>query len=292
MTPQPASANFMQKIMRHPLVRAVFGFIFISVVIGLSQAALMLLFGDVNPVISVLLALLTALIVLGAYALFVRLLEQRPVTELSTRGALAELAAGIALGGGLMTIIVALLWVLGYYRVIQVNGLSAMLPMLALAITSGVTEEVLFRGIFFRLLEKAAGTVIALAVTSLFFGLVHMANPNASLLAALAIALEAGIMLGAAFMLTRRLWLAIGIHFAWNFAQGGIFGVPVSGISLPGLLQPRIAGPELLTGGPFGVEASLLALALCLLAGLLLVQRARQRGHWVSAPWTRAKPSA
>lgn len=292
MTPQPASANFMQKLMHHPLVRAVVGFIFISVVIGLSQAALTLLFGDVNPAISVLLALLTALIVLGAYTLFVRLLEQRPVSELSTKGAARELVTGIAIGAGLMTIIVALLWVLGYYRVIQVNSLSAMLPMLALAITSGVTEEVLFRGIFFRLLEKGAGSIIALAVTSLFFGLVHLANPNASLLAALAIALEAGIMLGAAFMLTRRLWLAIGIHFAWNFAQGGIFGVPVSGISLPGWLQPRIQGPQLLTGGEFGVEASLLALALCLAVGLLLVQRARQRGHWVGTPWTRTRPPA
>ena len=79
-----------------------------------------------------------------------------------------------------------------------------------------------------------------------------MMNPNATLFSSFAIAMEAGVLLGAAYVLTRRLWLAVGIHFAWNFTQGGIFGGRVSGITMDGLLESQLSGPTLFSGGSSG----------------------------------------
>ena len=104
-----------------------------------------------------------------------------------------------------------------------------------------------------------------------------------------AIAVEAGILLGAAYMLTRRLWLAIGIHATWNFTQGWVFSVPVSGGEAPlGLLITRRAGPEWLTGGAFGLEASVVAMVVATLAGLVLLLMAIRGGQLRPAPWQKA----
>jgi uncharacterized protein len=96
----------------------------------------------------------------------------------------------------------------------------------------------------------------ALVISGLVFGLLHVANPNATLLAGLAIAIEAGILLGGVYMLTRRLWLAMGLHLAWNLTQGGVYGVAVSGHAMDGLLESALSGPAWLSGGAFGAEAS------------------------------------
>lgn len=101
------------------------------------------------------------------------------------------------------------------------------------------------------------------------------------MLNAAAISIEAGVLLAAAYMVTRRLWLCIGIHIAWNFTQGGIFSVAVSGGQSKGLLQSSMIGPEWLTGGAFGAEASVVALGVCFAAGIALLVLAVKRGNVV-----------
>jgi uncharacterized protein len=224
-----------------------------------------------------------------AYAAFVNVVERRRPTELALGGAAAELAAGVLLGAVLFTVTIGLIWLLGFYHVNGTNPWTVLLPSLALSLMSGVTEELLFRGIVFRIMEEGLGSALALALSALFFGLLHLANPNASLVAALAIAIEAGLLLGAAYMLTRRLWLAIGVHFAWNFVQGGVFGVAVSGNETQGLLQSTLSGPALLSGGAFGAEASVFAVLACLGATAYLLWRVRQRGGWVAPFWARPR---
>jgi hypothetical protein len=137
------------------------------------------------------------------------------------------------------------------------------------------------RGVVFRILEQWLGSWIALFLSAAIFGLLHLLNPGATLLNAAAIMFEAGILLAAAYMLTRRLWLCIGIHFAWNFTQGGVFSAAVSGGASTDLLQSKLVGAEWLTGGTFGVEASAVALALCVCAGLVLVIAAKRKGNFV-----------
>ena len=102
-------------------------------------------------------------------------------------------------------------------------------------------EELLFRGILFRWLEEFGGSWVALALTSALFGAGASVNPNATALAAFAIAVEAGVLLGGAYMLTRNLWMPMGLHAAWNFTQGEIFDVPVSGSDQHGLVEAQLS---------------------------------------------------
>jgi uncharacterized protein len=124
------------------------------------------------------------------------------------------------------------------------------------------------------------------------FGLMHFPNPQATVLSSVAIALEAGVMLAAAYMVTRRVWLAIGIHVAWNFTQSGIFGVTTSGVDSTGYLEGHLHGPSLLSGGAFGPEASIVAVAVCLAAGLYLLRVADAKGRIVKASWRHEQTSA
>ena len=132
-----------------------------------------------------------------------------------------------------------------------------------------------------------AQPLVTVCVPSALFGLAHILNPNATWFSSFAIAVEAGVLLGGAYMLTRSLWLAMGLHAGWNFTQGEIFDVPVSGIDEHGLVQAKLSGPELLSGGQFGLEASVIALAIATAMGVWLVMLAIRRGHLVQPSWAR-----
>jgi hypothetical protein len=147
------------------------------------------------------------------------------------------------------------------------------------------------RGIVFRISEELVGTWGSLAISAGLFGVLHLANPHATLTAAVAIALEAGVLLAAAYLVTRRLWFAIGLHAGWNFTQGGIFGVAVSGFEAKGLLKGSLSGPPWLSGGEFGAEASLIAVAVCVSAALPLLLFAARGGQWRAAPWRAQRPA-
>ena len=236
-------------------------------------------------------ALLSAAIaaVLGwaAYRAYVVAVEQRAVTEFDPRGAPRELAAGFVLGAAFFTATIATLAGLGVYRIVGRHDLAIVVAPLLGAIGTAVIEEILFRGIVFRIVESALGTWLAFIVSSALFGLLHLVNPQATLQGAVAIAFEAGVRLAAAYVLTRRLWLPIGIHAGWNFTQGGIFGVSVSGFRSRGLFDGTLTGPEWLSGGSFGAEASIVAVVLGIVLGATLVTMASRRGRLVAPYWRR-----
>lgn len=225
---------------------------------------------------------------LAVYMAFVRLIERRAVTELSLPGFGRELGVGLLGGASLYTMCVLILMMLGIYRVDGFNPVSFMLPAVAMALGSSVIEELVFRGALFRIVEEWLGSWVSVVVSSLVFGLVHLANPASTLAGALFISVEAGLLLAAAYMVTRRLWLAMGFHMAWNFTQSGVFSGVVSGSdSAPGLIKATIQGPDLLTGGSFGLEASVVACVLCTTTGVLLLRMAIKRGHVVRPRWSR-----
>jgi membrane protease YdiL (CAAX protease family) len=241
---------------------------------------------------SVLAGIVVALVFIAAYAGFCRWIERRPAAEFALPAAGRELLVGLLLGAGLFSAVVGVIALAGGYRVVGTYSPDVMLPILGMAIRSGFSEEIALRGIIFRLMEKWVGSWGALAFSAALFGALHLANPNASLIAGTAIALEAGIMLAALYMVTRRLWAAIGLHAAWNFSQGGIYGIAVSGFAEPGLLVPRIAGPDWLTGGAFGAEASLPAVVICTLFGILLLVIAHWRGQFRPPAWLARRQGA
>jgi hypothetical protein len=265
----------------HPASRLGLGFVWLTFMLGLSQV----LAGTLKALPELLRGALQVATMLLAYAVFERFVERRRMPELALPGALPEAGAGVVLGTLLFSAAIGLIALAGGYRVEGPGSWQSLAPMLAMALAAAVGEELLFRGLVFRVAEEWLGSWGALALSSGIFGALHLANPHATLTAALAIALEAGLLLGAAWLVTRRLWLAIGIHAGWNFTQGGVFGVAVSGNQVKGLLRGTLSGPEWLTGGEFGAEASLVAVLVCLTAGVSLLLLARRRGHWAAAPW-------
>ncbi|MCE1178291.1 MAG: CPBP family intramembrane metalloprotease [Micrococcales bacterium] len=214
------------------------------------------------------------------YRVFVKGAAERPVYELGGPGALRELGAGLLVGTALMTLIVAVLGALGVYRITDVGWDAGILTGLAIGIGPGVAEELAFRGFFLRVLDKLIGTWGAIALTSLVFGLLHISNPDATLFGAFAIAAEAGLLLGGAYLLTRRVWLAIGLHTAWNATQSALFGIDVSGAGTGrGLFASELSGNPLVSGGEMGAEASVVALVIGTAAGLAMIWLAHRAGH-------------
>jgi uncharacterized protein len=123
---------------------------------------------------------------------------------------------------------------------------------------------------------------------ALVFGLSHYAPVEGALWGAFAIPMEAGLLLAAAYMVTRRLWIGIGLHMAWNFVQSGVFSGIVSGaVNQPGLLKSTVEGPAILTGGNFGLEASIVAVLVCTGAGILMLVLAIRSGHVLRPVWQR-----
>jgi membrane protease YdiL (CAAX protease family) len=231
--------------------------------------------------------LMACLAMLVAYAVLVRVVERRDAGELALAPMVRELGVGLLLGFGLYSLCIAILMGLGIYRAEGLNAWAILLPGLAAPLATGVFEELLFRGGVFCVAERWLGSWAALAVSSLVFGFVHLENDAATMQGILSISTWAGILLAATYMLTRRLWLGIGLHAAWNYTQGTVYSGIVSGnqAPTPGLVISTMQGPDWLTGGSFGVEASVVALLVCSAVGVAMLAAAVRRGNVVRPAW-------
>src|SRR5271165_2379806 len=178
-----------------------------------------------------------------AYLAGARWIERRPVRELAPGSALPELAAGLVTGFALFSAVIATLWAMGVYHPTGWGDIKGLATGLALAVMAGFLEELLFRGLLFRLSSRIVGTWGALLFTSALFGLAHLGNKGATLSSGLAIMLEAGVLLGAAYVVTGHLWFAIGLHIGWNFTESSVFGMSVSGNAAnSGLVRGSLTG--------------------------------------------------
>lgn len=234
--------------------------------------------------------------VLGAYALYVRATEQRWARELAVKRLPMELAGGVLLGGVLSGLVHAVLYALGVFRIEGVQAREEWTWILVSgacsALAAAVFEEMLLRGILLRLTQERLGSVWAILISSMFFGAAHAFNPGATLWSSAAIAIEAGVLLGAAYVLTQRLWLAIGLHAAWNMAQSSIAGGKLSGNDVHAILQSELVGYSWLSGGAFGVEASVVAVAVCGVAGIVLAGLAWKWKRFKARSWPNAGVAA
>lgn len=220
-----------------------------------------------------------------------RFLDRRPFRDFGfhlNAGWWLDLAFGMFLGALLMTLIFLTQLALGW---IEVTGsfesatpgtpfaLGILLP-LGVFLCVGVYEEMLSRGYQLRnaaeglnypAIGPRAAVILAWFLTSCVFGLLHAANPNATVLSTFNIAL-AGLLLGAGYVLTGELAIPIGLHITWNFFQGNVYGFPVSGLEPLGatFLTVEQGGPDLFTGGVFGPEAGLLD-PVATIVGILLI---------------------
>ncbi|MEV5887918.1 CPBP family intramembrane glutamic endopeptidase [Nonomuraea fuscirosea] len=234
------------------------------------------------PVLALPVGLGLAVAAIVGYRRLSRAVELRSdVPELDKADRRPRLRQGTLLGFGLFTGLMALIAMFGGWQAVSWGSIGGLLGAVGMMASVAVAEELLFRGVLFRIMEERLGTVISLIVSTLLFGATHLVNVNATLWGVLSIALTGGAMTAAAYIATRSLWLPIGLHFAWNFTHTGIFGVSLSGSDAPvvGLLNVTLSGPSALTGGVFGPEASLLALVVCLVPTIVLLRRAKRTGQ-------------
>ena len=208
-----------------------------------------------------IITLFIAAAMLGLYAFFVHAFEGSWPEDLPLRKCAGQTALGLATGAGNFVLVAGAMALLGYYKVESTGcGWKALADAFSMFLIVAVGEEIVFRGILFRWLDEKWGLTTALVVSGLIFGLVHVGNPNATLWAGIAIALESGLLLGMAYKWAGNLWFPIGIHWSWNFVQGNVFGFAVSGTDAgASWLHPLVSGPDWLTGGAFGAEASVLS---------------------------------
>ncbi|MFJ3980785.1 CPBP family intramembrane glutamic endopeptidase [Streptomyces fungicidicus] len=232
--------------------------------------------------LTLVLGVLVSVLALLVYRWVVGRTEHRPVTELDPDGAGPALGRGTLIGVVMFGMVVTNLATSGNYEVHGLGSVGGMAGLFGFMAAAAVTEEVLYRGVLFRIAEEYLGTWIALVLTALLFGLSHLLNAHATLWGAFAIAIEAGGMLAAAYAATRNLWVPIGVHFGWNFAAGGIFGTEVSGNDTEqGLLDATTSGNEWLTGGDFGPEGSVYSVLFGALLTLAFLWLAHRRGRLV-----------
>jgi uncharacterized protein len=279
-TASPGRIRWFKRLLTAQSVRIV-GLMFgISLGMGLSMEFAISLVGKRHPFRAPEMVALVACLAL--YWLYVRFAEKRPVAELDGRKALPHLAAGLAIGFLMVSAVVGMSYAAGAYRVTGINAWQAgMLAPLVQMMFVGVFEEVLFRGVLFRMSEKSLGSWLALLLSCAVFGAGHLAGDGANVLAMLIVML-AGAFFVALFMVTRSLWLCIGIHAAWNYTLGTIYSVAVSGHErTEGWLAANLSGPDWLTGGAFGLEGSVLTLALLGVLTALLLHKAAAMGRIV-----------
>lgn len=232
-----------------------------------------------NPWLTLGLGLATAVLAVYVYAWVVGRTERRTVTEVARKGAAGALFRGLLIGVLVFGAVVANIAFVGHYEVDGWGSATGAVGLAGFMAAASVTEELLFRGVVFRIMEERAGTWAVLIVTSVLFGAWHLANPDASLWGVAVITLSAGPMLGAAYVATRNLWVPIGLHFGWNYAASGIFSTEVSGNDTQqGLLDASTSGPTLISGGEFGPEGSMYTLVFCLLVAAGFLWLARRRG--------------
>jgi len=226
----------------------------------------------------------------AAYVLVVMVLERRrPAIEYAPRR-WGGLIPGLALGAIVCLVVTGVIWLLGGITFVGVDPNPPWLSrLISLGLVAGVAEEIVLRGVLFRYVESLLGTWASVAISAVIFGGLHLSNENATLTGAVAIALEAGVMFAVLYALTRSLWVVVGVHAGWNLMQGLGLGIVVSGSSDTGMgfLVSHPTGPEFVSGGSFGIEASVVSVVVWLLVAAYLSWRLVRTGGVVAPAWVR-----
>jgi len=238
------------------------------------------------PLAGVLFALVAGAVLGHVYHLWARFVARRDSSEL-VLNRVAGIAIGAAIGAGLMCAVVACIALAGDLRLGVGRGpASAGLP--GVAVLAAIAEELIARGVILRNLENVFGSVVAIIVTAAIFGALHHGNPHATALSTTAVGIEGGVMLSAVYIATRSLWWTIGLHMAWNFTQTTVFGIADSGHRGSGFFASEMQGPEWITGGVFGVEASLLSVVACAIVAAIFLVHAWRARRFVAPIWSRS----
>lgn len=275
-----------QRITRYFLIRIIAGLLVVGgmvVLIVLAGNALL----DLTPLNANGKGLLSAFLVSAAalysYIFLYKNVEKRSINELSSHNFYGNAITGFLIGAALQSLFIAVLYIKGDYKVVAVNPVSFLLPAFSSGLTAGFVSELLIRGVFFRIIEEKAGTVLSLILMTIIFALLHLNAKGATTLSVASTAIIAGLLLSAGYVLTRSLWFTIFLHFAWDFIEPGVFGAINPGNTIEhNLFSSKIAGNPLFTGGVTGPQNSIQALLLCLFTSLVFLWLAKRRKQFKS----------
>ncbi|HVX26615.1 MAG TPA: CPBP family glutamic-type intramembrane protease [Parafilimonas sp.] len=279
----------MQKFLHFFLVKIIVGIAAIVGVVFLTQTFGQTLLAKTSlseNEQNFILTLLNSGFALGVYIFLFRVYEKRKITELSTSNFISFASLGFVSGFILQSLFVLIIFLFAQYSILHVNTINHVMPALNASLTAGFVAELLIVGIFFRLMEEGFGTTIALIILTIIFVIIHANAKNATWLSVINTALQAGILLPATYVVSRSLWFTIFMHFAWDFAEPGIYGGfnPGNNIS-KSLFTSKINGNEIITGGLNGPQNSIQALIICLIVSMILLSIAKSRNQFIKPNW-------
>jgi len=251
------------------LVTSIPGFLMVRLAVGPEADLESATSGPLGVAVMVLQVVGTVLVVY----LFRRFIDRRSILSLGLNlygRYFRDFIFGVLWGIGLISTIFLAVYLAGSATITGFQlPWDTLVTQIVIMFLVGINEELYVRGYLLTNFMESTNKYVALLMTSLIFAASHLFNPNWSLLGLVNIIL-AGLLLGIYFVHRRNLWFPIGMHFTWNLFQGTVYGSQVSGVPTPSLLQTQFTGSELLTGGEFGLEASLVATAAIVVSIVLV----------------------
>lgn len=275
----------IQQILQSFLARIIIGLVVITGLVAFSEWSWRLAFENsriTSEFKNIIIAISDSGLALAGYILLYRNYEKRQIRELSLISFAKYAATGFAFGFIQQATFVLVIYLTGNYKVTSINPVSFLLPAFATSFTAGFVAEIIIRGVVFRITEEKFGTMVSVIIFTVLFGMFHLNVTGATLISVMSTAMQAGLLLSAAYVFTRSLWFTIFLHFAWDFAEPGIFGAVNPGNSIQQtLLTSKITGPVLLTGGQSGPQNSIQALIICTVASLFFLYLAKRNNKFI-----------
>ena len=225
--------------------------------------------------------ILLPVLLLLVYAKCVSFAEKRDASELALNFGFFGILGGVLIGATSIGLFVLSMTIGGHLQLSAGTGLTGIIAAIIIPFTVSIVEELIFRVILFDVFEKVFGSLVALLISSILFGLAHIGNDGADIFSIFTLSFGLGLLLGLAYLLTRNIWLPIGLHAGWNFAEGYLFGLLNSGMRDPNTyFVSEISGPGFITGGSFGPEGSVILLLICLTISLIFFINVIRSGNW------------
>ncbi|WP_175288771.1 CPBP family intramembrane glutamic endopeptidase [Flagellimonas eckloniae] len=225
---------------------------------------------DYKPIGDTIINYFSVIVLLVSYFYFFKLFEKREIKELSKTNLKTELFGGFLFGFLVLSFVILILYLLGYYSIDGISDLSYLLAPFSFLVLAALIEEVFFRLIIYRIIEKWIGTYLALLLISIIFTVPHLFNDNVTLLSILLL-LTFGFAHSIMYTYTKRLWLPFAFHLGWNFAQP-FYGSNLSGTEEEHIINSNFDGPVLLIGSEFGIEDSILSIILLLIVCIIFLR--------------------
>lgn len=263
-----------KKIVHFPLIKIVLGIVIcLGILIGIQNLVTKPIIHNIIDSKSIgdtIINYISVIVLLISYFYFFKIYEKREIKELSKTNLKTELLGGFLFGFLVLSLVILILYLLGYYTVDSISGFSYLLAPFSFLIVAALIEEIFFRLIIYRITEKWLGTYLALLIISIIFTVPHLLNDNVTLLSVLLL-LTFGFAHSIMYTYTKRLWLPFAFHLGWNFAQP-FYGSNLSGTEEGHIINSNFDGPVLLIGSNFGIEDSILSIVLLLIVCIIFLK--------------------